>query len=68
MDAPVQDQLGAFLVPWEPWCPGVGAGYAPNPEFPRPPPGDLTAGHVLAEMPRGHLGARRMHILVLQEW
>lgn len=40
----------------------------PNPEYPRPAPGALTGGYVLAEMPRGYPGARRVHLLILQEW
>lgn len=34
----------------------------PIQSYPPPP------GYVLAEMPQGHPGARRVHILVLQEW
>lgn len=67
-EVPIPDQSESSLVPWEPWRPGAGASFAPNPEYPRPPPGALTGGYVLAEMPRGYPGARRVHILILQEW
>lgn len=67
-EVPIPEQNESSLVLWEPWRPGAGASFAPNPEYPRPPPGALTGGYVLAEMPRGYPGARRVHILILQEW
>lgn len=67
-EVPIPEQNESSLLLWEPWRPGAGASFAPNPEYPRPPPGALTGGYVLAEMPRGYPGARRVHILILQEW
>lgn len=67
-EVPVQDPSESSLVLWEPWRPGTVASFAPNPEYPRPAPGALTGGYVLAEMPRGYPEARLVHLLILQEW
>uniref|UniRef100_K1QHU8 Uncharacterized protein n=1 Tax=Magallana gigas TaxID=29159 RepID=K1QHU8_MAGGI len=45
-EVPVPEQSENSLVLWEPWHPGAGASFAPNPEYPRPPPGALTGGYV----------------------
>lgn len=67
-EAPARIPREGSHVPWEPWRPGARASYTPNPKYPRPPPGALTGGYVLADMPRGYPGARRVHLLILQEW
>lgn len=42
----IPDPSESSLVPWEPWRPGAEASFAPNPEYPLPPPGALTGGGV----------------------
>lgn len=43
-EVPIPEQSESSLVPREPWHPGAGASFAPNPEYPRPLPGALTGG------------------------
>lgn len=63
-----EDELVGALEPWDPWVAGRARGVEFSPEFPRPPPGTATGGYMAVDYPRGYAGARRVHILILEEW
>lgn len=62
-----EEPVGA-LEPWDPWAAGRAEGVEFPPEYPCPPPVTGTGGYLTVDYPRGYAWARRINILILEEW